>query len=412
MRLTAIFALLYCLNAFAQNAPGKIYSLQQCIDISLKNNENLNTAGLNVELQKQNKKNSGEIPKTNVVYTQGQFNSIYRYDENITVSQSMPFPTVFSHRNAQAKTLILSSEHQFEAVKADLIYQVKSSYYSLLYANSINQLLKKEDSIYIDFGKAVEEKFAAGKGTLLEKTSAETEMIELQNRLLESEEDINSYFIQLQTLMNSPGDFDISYINIREKPLVAPIDTSILIEHPALKHLKDKVKAGEQSIALEKSRLLPDLTFSYFNQTIWGPANIYGNDYFLTKKDRLQGVIVGLALPLWFQPLRAKVQSARILTRLAQSDYDYNSTMMQGQYSQAVTLYLKYKKSIAYYEKNALNNSKIIIEKAFESYARDEISYIEYIQIVGHAMSIESHYLEVIHNNNIMAIKIEYLLTK
>lgn len=410
MRILKFMLICLCFKAVAQN--DKIYSLDQCIALALKNNENLKTAGLNIELQKHNKKNSGEVPKTNIIYTQGQFNSIYPYDENITIQQSIPFPTVFSSRKAQAKTMIKSSEHQFEAVKAELIYQVKSSYFSLLYANSVNQLLKKEDSIYRLFTKSVVEKFAAGKGTLLEKTTAETEMIELENSLLESEEDINNYFIQLQTLMNSPGDFDINYTDIRKNYLSAPIDTSILLDHPTLKHLQDQVKAGEQSVAVEKAKLLPDLAFSYFNQTIWGPANIYGDDYFLNKQNRLQGVIVGLALPLWFHPLRAKVQSAKIHVRLAQSNYEYNSTLLQGQYNQAVTLYQKYKRSLEFYQNNTLTNSQNILTQALESYNKEEISYIDYIQIVSHAMLIDRHYLDAIHNNNMMALKIEYLLTK
>lgn len=410
MRILKLILVCLSFKAFSQNE--KIYSLDQCIALALKNNENLKTAGLNIELQKQNRKNSGEVAKTNFVYTQGQFNSIYPYDENLTIQQTIPFPTVFSSRKAQAKTMIKSSEHQFEAVKADLIFQVKSSYFSLLHANSVNQLLKKEDSIYKRFTKAVIEKFASGKGTLLEKTTAETELIELENELLESEEDINNYFIQLQTLMNSPGDFDINYTDIRQNYLSAPVDTSILLDHPSLKHLHDQVKVSEQNIAVEKARMMPDLAFSYFNQTIWGPANIYGDDYFLSKQDRLQGIIVGVALPLWFYPLRAKVQSARIHVKLAQSNYDYNNSMLHGQYNQAVTLYLKYRRSLEFYQKNTLANSQNILLQALDSYNKEEISYIDYIQIVGHAMLIDRHYLDAIHNNNMMALKIEYLLAK
>jgi hypothetical protein len=75
----------------AQTKTDKIYGLQQCIDIAIKNNENLKTAGLNVEYEKIHKKIATDIPKTNLVYTQGQFNSIYKYDENITVFPSQQF---------------------------------------------------------------------------------------------------------------------------------------------------------------------------------------------------------------------------------------------------------------------------------------------------------------------------------
>jgi cobalt-zinc-cadmium resistance protein CzcA len=151
---------------------------------------------------------------------------------------------------------------------------------------------------------------------------------------------------------------------------------------------------------------------SYFNQSIYGPANIFGYDYFLTTANRLQGFQVGVTLPLWFYPLKSKVETAKIGTRLAETAYDYQNTVLNGQYDEAVTFYLKYQKSINFYRKNALTNSKIIIEQALHSYNKGEISYVEYLQIVGHALNIENNYLNVINQNNMAVLKIEYLLTR
>jgi cobalt-zinc-cadmium resistance protein CzcA len=389
-----------------------VYNLAQCIDIALKNNENLKTAYLNIEHEKQNKKNVSEISKTTIVYTQGQFNSIYKYDENITISQAIPFPTQISSKNAVVKAQIKSSEFRMESTKPDLIFQVRTAYYSLIYSKAVQRLLHTEDSIYKDFAATVEKKYSENKATLLEKTAAETQVMEVENQLLESEEDINSYHIQLLTLMNVQGDFDIENLDLSKNYLVAPVDTLLVLDHPLLKHLKQQVEVNRRYISVEKARILPDLSVSYFNQTIYGPANIFGQDYFLTKRNRLQGFAVGLAVPLWFLPQKSRIEAARINTRQAQSDYDYHSSVMQGHYSQAVRLYLKYRKSLNFYQSNALTNSRRIIEEASKSYNKAEISYVDYLQIVGHALNIESNYLGVIHQNNMAVLKIEYFQTR
>lgn len=49
MRILKLVLICVCFKALAQNE--KIYTLDQCIAHALKNNENLKTAGLNVELQ-------------------------------------------------------------------------------------------------------------------------------------------------------------------------------------------------------------------------------------------------------------------------------------------------------------------------------------------------------------------------
>src|ERR1700756_4496392 len=119
----ALSALAFCFTAGAQNKEHKILSLQQCIDFALLNNENIKTGKLEIDYQKQFKKGATEIPKTNVLFAQGQFNSLYKYDNSVTVMQQIPFPAVFSAHNALAKSYIKGSEFKLAATRADLIYQ-------------------------------------------------------------------------------------------------------------------------------------------------------------------------------------------------------------------------------------------------------------------------------------------------
>ncbi len=396
----------------AQTQPLKNYNLQECIDLALKNNENIRTANFNIDYQKQFKKASTEIPKATVLYTQGQFNSIYKYDNNITISQAIPNPMVFTSHNSLAKAQIRSSEFKYDATKADLIYQVKVSYYSLLYSNAVNEVLLREDSIYQNFSKAVALKYGSGQGSLLENTAAETQVMETKNDVIASEEDINNFQIQLQTLMHVNNDVN-AINNAFDKDYLSIIITNDSISsHPLLKYLRQQVHVNDKTKSLEIAKILPDFVGGYFNQSIYGPANIFGSDYFLTTKNRLQGFLIGVTIPLWFYPQKSKIKAAEINTRLAESDYNYNSTMLTGQYKQAVTMYLKYRNSINYYKNNVLGKLEVIFEQSLKSYNTKEISYIEYLQVVSHALSIKRNYLNVIHQNNLNVLKIEYLLSK
>jgi len=393
-------------------AQNKTLSLQECIDHALKHNENLRTANLNIAYQREYKKASTEMPKTTAVYTQGQFNSIYKYDNNITLSQTIPNPFVFTSHNALGKAQIKSGEYRLEATKAELIFQVKSSYYSLLYSTAVHKILLKEDSIYDNFGKTVAQNFKEGKGTFLEKTTAETQLMEIRNQVSQSEEDINNHRIELQTLMNRDAEFEIKEEDFEKNFLSVAVDTGRLAEHPLLKHLQQQIKVNDKIKSLEAAKALPDFIVSYFNQSIYGPANVFGEDYFLTTANRLQGFQLGIAIPVWFYPYKAKVKAAGIQSQLAESDYNYHATVLQGQYRQAVTLYLKYRNSINYYQTNVLGNLKLIIEQSLKSYDSKDFNYNDYLEAISRALSIQRNYLNVIHQNNLNVLKIEYLLAK
>lgn len=401
-----------CSCGLAQKTVSPRLGLEQCIEIALKNNEGLKIAALNIEHEKQNQKNSTEIPKTNVVYTQGQFNSIYKYDENFTISQSIPFPTVFSSRHALARAQYIGSQYTYEATRAELILNIKTAYYSILFQKALYRLFLSRDSIYTAFAAEVARRFEQGKASLLEKTDAETQELEIKNLMLVCDEDIHHYYLELKTLMNSTSDFEMEQTELRKKYAVAIGDSISVTEHPVLKQWRQHIEVNKGHIALEKAKILPDLSFSYFNQTIYGPANIFGEDYFLTKKNRLQGFVIGMALPLWIFPGKSRVEAARINVNQASVTYHYEHTLLHAQYQQALAQYLKYQKSISYYEKNVMVNSQKIVDEASRAYKAGEIGYGDFAGLLNHALSNQQNYLYALHQNNLAVLKLEYLRTK
>ena len=269
-----------------------------------------------------------------------------------------------------------------------------------------------EDSIYNSFANVVFDKFGKGQATLLEKITAETQLMDTKNQVIESEDDINNFQIQLQTLMHVKDNVDAIDVDFDKDYLIVNISEDSVSSHPLLNYYKQQITVNDKSKSVAKASTLPDFTVGYFNQSIYGPANIFGDDYFLTTQNRLQGFMVGVAVPLWYYPQRSKIKAAEINTKLAESDYNYNTSMLSGQYKQAITMYLKYKNSIKYFKDNVLDNLEVILTQAIKAYNAKEISYVEYLQVVGNALTIRMNYLNVVHQNNLNAIKIEYLLTK
>jgi cobalt-zinc-cadmium resistance protein CzcA len=388
------------------------FSLDECIATALKNNEAVKTGKLEIEQAKQMTKGYFDLPKTSVVFTQGQFNSVYKYDNTITATQTIPFPAVFSANRSLARSTVKESEYRKRATESDLVYQVKSTYYSLLYHYAIQDLLQKEDSIYRSFMTILNQKYAEGKSSILEKTTAETKVMEINSDLLDNTEEIVNFTVQLQTLMNTEEEVKIKDEGSEHHVLQLSADTSGIENNPYLLSLYQQIDMNEKSLKLERARVMPELSVGYFNLSIYGPANIGNGDYFLTTRNRLGGFIVGANIPLWFYSSKVKLDAIKLHTSIIRSNYDYNKTMFEGELKQNLILYAAYRRSIDFRKNGALANASQIITQAIAAFSKNEINYVDYLTIVSNALDTESHYLNVINKCNLAALRIQYLMTK
>ena len=405
-----IIFFIYLFNSFffGQNK----LTLDQCINLAFNNNEQLKIANLESKYYKESKKASYEIPKTTFIYTQGQFNSIYNLDNNITVSQTIPFPTLLMAQSKLAKSYIAGAEIKISSVKADIGLQIKDLYYNLQHSLQEIILFQKEDSIYDLFLKLEDSRNELSKKSTLEKSTTISESYLIKSLISNAQMQINTFKIKLKTMMRTKELPDI-YVLSDDSSLLT-LDTNLFIssDHPFLLYLKEQINLCVQKKNVEVQKWFPDIMFSYFNQSIYGPANIYGTDYFLTRANRLQGFQVGLNIPLFFKPHLSKVKAAGLSVEVATEEYHKNLKDMEGNYKVLVNEYLMTNKNLDYYSKNILKNAREMSFQSLEAYNNKEINYIEYLSIISKSFQIERNYLNLILENNQTVLKLEYLLNK
>lgn len=386
-------------------------TVQQAIDEALKNNASVKAANYEVGYSQMLKRTATDVGKTNVSLTYGQFNSL-NTDNNITVTQSIPFPTLFTSQVKLGNAVIKSSELKLQVTQNELINQVKSAYYYLEYLQAERKLLMSQDSIYTSFSKASELRFKTGESNLLEKTTAETQLMEAHNLLAQNQSNIQIYQSQLQVLMNTKNPVQISRDNITKLDLVIPTDSTSFNQNPLLAYLKQQIEISDKQKKVEAAKVLPDFTIGYFNQSLVGYQNNNGNDQYFDASKRFTGIQVGVAIPLWFVPQTAKVKAANINQQIVQSNYEQYQVNIQGQYNQVIQEFLKDKNTISYYEKNALPNADLIIKQADKGFKSGEIGYVEYLQALKNALAIKNNYLQSLNQYNQSVITLEFLLGK
>lgn len=388
-------------SANAQTAITKIYTLNEAVKKAIANNGNIKSAELQIKYQKKLKAASWEFNKTNIDYSYGQTNSLVK-DNNFTISQSFPSlgSNIVQVKLSQAK--VKSSEIGLNLTQSEIVNEVKSNYFHLAFCLSSLKLLNYQDSLYTLFYKAAELKNQTGESPLLEKVTAQTQLMKIKTLLNQTNSDIAIYKIKLQVLLNESANITISDTELSKAEFSFKIDSSAIASNPLLALYQQQIKINKIEKQAEIIKFMPEFSVGYFNQS----NKDVQQDY------RFTGVQAGISIPILFFSQAVKIKAAKINELIAQNDYDYYRKLVLGEFQTLVQEYLKYKSSLEYYEKTALPQSELIIEQSSKSYNAGNIDYIEYVLNLDKALEIKTNYLQTLNDYNQSIIAIEKIMGK
>lgn len=403
---TSILVILL-IAAIASHAQEDAFSLEEALESALKNNADIKAAGYEVEAQRQLKKTSFDLPKTEVSLLYGQYNSYVDNDNNITISQSIPF-TSFGSQAKLNRSLVAASELRKASVENELIFEVKQVYYQLAYAYSLQELLIRQDSLFEEFYRAASFRYKAGETRLLEQTTAEVQRNEAKNRLRQNLSDILVLRTQLKSLLNAPTIPDIQEKELTEIPVSVSMDSAIIASNPSLALASQRIEVAEDEKKVQLAKAAPDLVLGVFSQTLIGTDNP-GTGAIAGNSERFTGFYIGISLPIWFRPQQGRIRAAEYNTRAAESKYRSYQLSLSSQLEQAVQTFQKNQNSLEYYKTSALPNADLILKQSQAGFRGGEIGYTEFLIGVRNAINIKEGYLQTLNQYNQSIIYLELL---
>jgi len=386
-------------------------NLKQAIQMALDSNLTVRSSGYSVDVQKALKGASWDIPKTSIEGQYGQFNSNNR-DNSFTVSQSFAFPTVYIHQNRLAKANIKSSELQLKTTRLEIATQVKQLYWQLAYLYSKQKLFAYQDTLYSGFLRAAELRLKTGESNRLEMISARSQSLEIKNQLRQIDADLLIANQKLQTVLNVGTTlFPVDTV-LRRIDYLPVVEKTISYENPSVGYVNQQIEVSRLEKKVESSRLLPDLSIGYFSQTNQGTQEINGVPRTFGAGERFTGIQAGIAIPIWFVSNAAKTKAARFKEKAAQTNAEYYSKTVSGNYRSLILEFRKNTNSVDYYEKQAIPEAGLIIEQATKSYKAGEMDYLEYILSLNRALGIKQNYLDALNNFNQNIISLDFITGK
>ena len=379
---------------YAQSTP---ITIEDAIELAIANNKGLRASALQVTKSQKIEGTSFNLDKTQ---------AYYHFDENNIaenglplkvwgVNQSIEFPTVYSSQKKRNKQKTAMEEQNYLLDQENLKKEVCQAFYSVVYFQNLASNYTYLDSLYGYFSIAATRKFELGETNYLEKLTANSKQIEIKLLLNQVEQNIVNSYLELNRWLQVDSSFVINE-NELQKLKIRSLDT---ISHPGILYYKEAIAFQENSLIVEKQKLLPDLNFGYFQGTNGGAnSQVY------------QGFEAGVGIPLFFGAQKSMINANKIETEIIQTQAENYRVKLQMKYKQLISNLDQYNQALDAYDKSGENLASELIHTASRTFQDGEIDFVQYLLAIENAVKIEMMYLENLNSYNQTVLEINYLI--
>lgn len=381
-------------------------SLQECINMALEKNPQMQVANKSVERAKALQGTAWEIDKTELSLSQDP-TSGGSPDNALSLSQSIEFPTYYIARHKQLKAETQAERSKAAVVRLSLENDVKAAYYQAVYQAERLRVLESQDSLLAQYRTLAEKRYKAGETRQLELLSAERLHRENKMEVLAAHNELETAQLLLSRLVGS-----VETVEPKEDSLL-PLDwkqaSYNYSQTPDGQYSADRLKVSEQAVRVAKNGFAPSLSLSLRNQLVISSWNPYDQDRSRFDGGNFMGFEVGVGIPLFYGATRAKVKAARKEREMIALEIKEQEQLRQQEYLSALSrmnaAYVRY----TYYNEEGRERSDKMAEQGLLEYSQGEISYLEYMNVLQESIDLRLKRASALNDYNQCVLVMEKL---
>ena len=231
-----------------------------------------------------------------------------RVDWMTAVEQALPYPAELRKMAAAASKEAEAAAMDLEALRLDIAVQVRTAYWEYFLATRKTEITEANREALGLVRTSVDARVIASQANQNDQLRLATEFGKIERALIESRQQERSARAQLNALMNRPSGSQLP------APILAQAvdrgDLSTLLaraehRHPEVRAATAKLGAFQNRLAKANLDRYPDLTLAVQHSAVGNDGlapSANGRDQFIAS--------VGLSIPLWQEPRRARVREA------------------------------------------------------------------------------------------------------
>ena len=370
-------------------------TLEETIQIGLRQNLLLQTNALEIEKSKASVGTAFELPKTGVFIENEDLNR-----ENtkgvlkIGLSQSVLYPTVYKARKGLFEEQVKYVELTKIRTETELKRDIREVYYQLWYLQERQSMSRRLDTLYAQLADAAALRAETGESTGLEKIAAEARLRELRTQQQQLDRDVAVQQQMLMYLLNTTEPLLPAEGPLQKLPALT---TSGVDNHPMLLLQRQNVNLANADIYLQKQGLKPEFSGRAFTQHLYGVSPAFS------------GFSLSVGVPIAGKSFRRKIKVAQIGASVQQKQLENQRLWLNTAAASAQEELEKNKAALEFYETTGLAQADEIARAATSAYQAGEISFAELAQYLTQAVGIRQNYLENLNQYNQAAIQLYFL---
>jgi cobalt-zinc-cadmium resistance protein CzcA len=390
-------------NLFAQ----QILTYDKATQLLTERNGKYKSAILEQEKQELLGKSNSGMPSTTINGIMGQYNSYYKKDNNITINQTIPFPTSFKEEKNLGVEKGKLAQIESVLLLRDLEQQLAISFDQYGYTQTQIQYLKELDSSLQQLEDKSKVRMELQDISRLDYSLVQTKRMRIANDVSLLESQLMGEKRKIAALLN----MEESSFRLELAPYQAMLNAMPkwdVSNHPIAQWYEQQKDIYLQEKQVNFSHQLPEINLGYFNQTLVGVQNVNGVDTKFTQANRFQGYMVGANVPLFWGAYKTRNQATSLSMQQNELESNQSKQAMQGEMNQLIEQLAMLSVSLEKLGGQLNNELRYLSEDAKVKFDVGEISFIEFLQIQQQRNELELTYLQLINQYNQTSIQLNW----
>ncbi len=369
-------------------------SLDEAVEMALKNHPGMRSGQLGIEQQRQEKSAALGLPDTKIAYkmeNEGEGRQTW------AVEQEFGSPPEYVARAKLANRNIELARSKMLRIKARIIRDVKLAYNEILYAKEKLALMKALQNRFSELNDAGELKYKTGDISYLEKVSAQSKFKEISLKRKDAEVELQNSLNRFQEIVFSDAPVSVKD-SVLEESLFEPgsLDASFPEGNPEIDVSQKDVAAAEAQSKAVRSLVWPD-PFVRVSKTD------------INSGDGFRAIEVGLKLPVDFWSESGRNKSARIEAQMAGQQHHVFQQSVKTEYFNARNRLSNYRQQLNFYKESRIEEAELISKNAHIQYTEGNIDYLQYVQYFDQATAIRLDFFDLLKQYNEAVIEMAYV---
>jgi cobalt-zinc-cadmium efflux system outer membrane protein len=291
------------------------------------------------------------------------------------LSQPVPFPGKLGLMGDMADADAAAAGAQYEAVRRDIVFNVKQAYYDLYWIDRSVRILDDYLSLLRDFSKVAERKYATGEGIQASVLKSQVEISNVIERKLSFDRMRKGAAARLNALLNRPVDSALAPAALIDTSEVE-VSESLLVRQ-ALDQ-RQELKVAEEMI--QKSGFMKDLA----RKEYFPNFNLQASYITVSKKNSMASdagkdaysIGIGLSLPIQFGRRVAATEEAEATDQANRLTYENLKNSVEAEIADLCFQLQSTQQTLDLYSQGLLVQAQTSLESAVSAYQTGKLDFL------------------------------------